>query len=357
MIPSFLCSSEKNILESENEMVEKENDLYYDPKDQKCQELTKEKFGIDSPVYKLLFADLDKIIIEGKKENVTSAKETIKAFREDQISAKIPMDFILNVEDAESITTTTFNKLFQDKEHFNEHSGLLWSLAKAHNTINPLIDYQLIPNIYSFRLQIAADIYRFCKKTTEYIEENKTKFWYDFHNKEMPLIFKNFVETELPKIKNDLDEHIKTITFPTIAEEIEKRLKENTLPIIENKFNKILKEKIIIIDEKIDSVKKDIKEKLHYSLMAGKSLSKLIIFYVALYAVCKKLYYDITRLYQEHILPKEESNRITNKKNKSHSILRKYGIELLNVLAGITLSYLTYQENKTFSHTLEKILS
>ena len=345
---SNLSSNEKTELEEPNKILEKKDDFYYNPKDQTCVELIKDKFGIDSPVYKLLCLNPDESHIEGKKENVASIKGTIKNFQEEHTRGKLPMDIILYNESAESTINIIFNKLFQDKGHFDQHSGM-WFVGKAHTTINPILDYHIIPTIYSLKLQIIADLDHGLKGLEQSTEKFTKKLWDDFHNKEMPLIFKNFIETELPKIKKDLDEHIKTITFPTIAEEIEKRLEKKTLPIIENKFNNIWK-------EKTDSLKKDIKETLHYSLIAGKSLSKLIIFYVALYAVCKRLHYDISSLYQQYILPQEESNRITPKRNKLLSILRKHGMKFFNAFIGITLFYAIHQENKIFSDTLQKIL-
>lgn len=356
-IQAHSSSNEKTTLEETNEMLKKENNLYYDPKDQNCIELIKEKFGIDSPVYKLLCIDLDKINIEGKKENANSIKEVIKTFREDQTSARLKMEFILNNKIAENTMATIFNKLFQDKGHFNEHDGLLWYFGKVHSSINPIIDYQLIPIMYSFKLQSTADLYNVLEDIDARIEKLTKKLRDNFHNKEMPLIFKNFREQELPKIKENVDQHLVKVTFPKIAEVIDKQLKEKTLPIIENKFNAIWKEKIIIIDEKIDTLRKDIKTTLHYSLSASKSLSKLIIFYVALYAICKKLYYDINILYEEYILPEKKNKKVTDHKNTNLSIFQKHGMKLVHFLIGITLSYITYEENKIFTNTIQKILS
>lgn len=341
-IQAHSSSNEKTTLEETN--------LYYDQNDEKCIELIKKKFGIESPVYKLLCINLDNMNIEGKKETANSIKEVIKTFREDQTSARLEMEFILNNKIAESTMATIFNKLFQDKGHFNEHDGLLWYFGKVHSSINPIIDYQIIPNMYSFKLQITADLYNVLEDIDARIEKSTKQLWYNFHNKEMPLIFKNLQEQELPKIKENVDQHLVKETFPKIAEVIDKQLKEKTLPIIENKFNAIW-------DEKIDTLRKDIKTTLHYSLSATKSLSKLIIFYIALYAICKKLYYDINILYEEYILSEKKNRKVTNHKNKKFSIFQKHGMKLVHFIIGITLSYITYEENKIFTNTLQKILS
>lgn len=336
---SNLSSNEKTELEEPKKILEKKDDFYYNPKDERCVELIKEKFGIDSPVYKLLCLNPDETHIEGKKENVASIKGTIKNFQEEHTRGKLPMDIILYNESAESTINIIFNKLFQDKGYFDQHSGM-WFVGKAHTTINPILDYHIVPTVYSLKLQIIANVDRGLQALEKSAEKFVKYLWNDFHTTQMPLAFKNFIADELPKIKDDLDKHLEQVT----------------LPIIENKFNALWEEKIVVVDKKIDDVKKEVKKICHHSFMAGKSLSKLIIFYLCLYAVSKKLYYDISSLYQEYILPQEESNRITPKRNKLLSILRKHGMKFFNAFIGITLFYAIHQENKIFSDTLQKIL-
>lgn len=318
--------------------IEDKNTELYSPKNEAFKEATKATYGIDHPVYKILFDDFipnEKLNAEYKNSIpfiINMTRETLQMIK----SLKIEhLDII------KSDLIVLYTNLNSDPSHLEKHSGLLWQLGKTAIQVDIATTLMIMPKalLLSINSKIAA--YEGLKEINNGVDD-KLKY----------------IESKIPS-SQEVEDYIKSIlSSPKIQKELNKIIEDiinnviknekihNIITSLEDKLNYKLNNTMHLIDNKIEKNKTELKEIINITFISGKSLLKLAFFYGAIYYIAKQVFYSIT-----HPDKGKEPVPKTKKKIPSWTLKGFYGISL------VISAYLAIEESNKFHKLIQKLLS